>query len=67
MFVSTGEEGFIQPCSLAMGRESKIYVMDTGNSRIKVLDSNFVFSHHISCEQLQGRSVTGGKTSPLEV
>ena len=54
-----GEEGFVQPCSLAMARE-KIYVMDTGNSRIKVLHSNLVFSHHISCEQLEGRSVTGG-------
>ena len=42
-----------------MDRESKIYVMDTGNSRIKVLHSNLVFSHHIRCEQLEGRSVTG--------
>ena len=55
----SGEEGFIQPCSLAMDREDKIYVMDTGNCRIKVLHSNLVFSHHISCQQLEGRSVTG--------
>ena len=42
-----------------MDRENKIYVMDTGNSRIKVLHSNLVFSHHIRCQQLEGRSVTG--------
>ena len=56
----SGEDGFIQPCSLATGGENKIYVMDTGNSRVKVVDCNLVFSHHITCEQLQGRSVTGG-------
>ena len=43
-----------------MDRENNIYVMDTGNSRVKVLDSNFVFSHHITCETLEGRGVTGG-------
>ena len=58
-FIASGEEGFVQPCSLAMDREDKIYVMDTGNCRIKVLHSNLVFSHHISCQQLEGRSVTG--------
>ena len=55
----SGQEGFIQPCSLAMGRDNQIYVMDTGNSRIKVLDADLVFSHHITCPQLEGRSVTG--------
>ena len=42
-----------------MGRDNQIYVMDTGNSRIKVLDADLVFSHHITCPQLEGRSVTG--------
>ena len=54
-----GEGGFVQPCSLALGREDNLYVVDTGNSRIKVLDSNLNFHSHIFNESLEGRSVTG--------
>ena len=55
----SGEAGLIQPCSLALDRESNIYVMDTGNSRIKVLDSELEFSRHITSHHLEGRGVTG--------
>jgi len=51
--------GFIQPCSIVVDRNDVLYVVDTGNSRIKVLTSNFDFSHHITNEHLEGRSVTG--------
>ena len=33
--------------------------MDTGNSRIKVLNTNFDLLEHLRCPQLEGRSVTG--------
>jgi len=60
-FGSHGSEnpGFIQPCSIAVDRNDFLYIVDTGNSRIKVLTSNFDFSHHITNEHLEGRSVTG--------
>ena len=50
-----------------MGRDNQIYVMDTGNSRIKVLDADLVFSHHITCPQLEGRSVTGERWREMVV
>ena len=55
----TGDNCFIQPCSIALDMENKIYVMDTGNSRIKVLNTNFELDDHVTCPQLEGRSVTG--------
>ena len=55
----TGDSCFIQPCSLALDLDNRIYVVDTGNSRIKVLDTNFKLLDHIRCPQLEGRSVTG--------
>jgi len=53
------DPGFVQPCSLAIGPQDKLYVVDTGNSRIKVLSSNLDFISHIFNESLEGRSVTG--------
>lgn len=55
----TGDNCFIQPCSIALDKENKIYVMDTGNSRIKKLNTNFELEDHVKCPQLEGRSVTG--------
>ena len=55
----SGDHEFIQPCSITLDMRNKIYVMDTGNSRIKVLDSNFELLEHVKCPQLEGRSVTG--------
>jgi len=55
----SGDHGFIQPCSITLDMRNKIYVMDTGNSRIKVLDTNFELLEHVKCPQLEGRSVTG--------
>ena len=53
------EAGFVQPCSLALSPQDKLYVVDTGNSRIKVLSSNLDFLMHLYNESLEGRSVTG--------
>jgi len=53
------EKGFVQPCSLTVDSMDNLYVVDTGNSRIKVLSKNLDFKNHIFNESLEGRSVTG--------
>jgi len=53
------EKGFVQPCSLTVDVQDNLYVVDTGNSRIKVLSPNLDFQNHIFNESLEGRSVTG--------
>ncbi|XP_071746315.1 E3 ubiquitin-protein ligase TRIM71 isoform X2 [Lepeophtheirus salmonis] len=64
----TKEKGFMQPCNVAVDTShGNVYVIDTGNSRIKVLSENLNFVRHITNEGLEGRSVTGiclnGRTS----
>lgn len=53
------ETNFVQPCSLILDAVDNLYVVDTGNSRIKVLSRNLDFRNHIFNENLEGRSVTG--------
>jgi len=57
------DKGFNQPCSVAVARRqsnsNEVFVVDTGNSRIKRLTCNLDFVGHISNEGLEGRSVTG--------
>ncbi|XP_045475674.1 tripartite motif-containing protein 2-like isoform X2 [Harmonia axyridis] len=56
----SGKEEFMQPVAVSVDEsENIIYVLDTGNSRIKVLDKNFSFVKHITNEGLFGRSCTG--------
>ncbi|KAG5898288.1 hypothetical protein JTB14_008631 [Gonioctena quinquepunctata] len=56
----SGKDEFMQPVAVAIDeRDQTIYVLDTGNSRIKVLNDNFEFSKHITNEGLLGRSCTG--------
>ncbi|CAB4068434.1 TRIM2_3 [Lepeophtheirus salmonis] len=56
----TKEKGFMQPCNVAVDTShGNVYVIDTGNSRIKVLSENLNFVRHITNEGLEGRSVTG--------
>ncbi|XP_044754086.1 tripartite motif-containing protein 2-like isoform X2 [Coccinella septempunctata] len=56
----SGKEEFMQPVAVAVDdTDNIIYVLDTGNSRIKVLDRNFSFIKHITNEGLLGRSCTG--------
>lgn len=53
------EKGFVQPCALTVDDQDNVYVVDTGNSRIKVLSGNLDYQNHITNECLEGRSVTG--------
>jgi len=53
------DTGFVQPCALTVDQRGNVYVMDTGNCRIKVLTSNLVYKNHINNDCLKGRSVTG--------
>ncbi|XP_072743379.1 tripartite motif-containing protein 2 isoform X1 [Anoplolepis gracilipes] len=53
-----GKDEFHQPVSVAVDEEM-IYILDTGNSRIKVLNCDLEFQRHINNEGLEGRSCTG--------
>lgn len=53
------EKGFMQPCNVAVDGRDMVYVVDTGNSRIKKLTGNLDYVDHITNEGLEGRSVTG--------
>ncbi|XP_041978982.1 tripartite motif-containing protein 2-like [Aricia agestis] len=57
----TGKEQLSQPVALARcPKRKEIYVLDAGNSRVKVLDDEtFTFKTHIVNEGLAGRSCTG--------
>ncbi|XP_023013976.2 tripartite motif-containing protein 2 isoform X2 [Leptinotarsa decemlineata] len=56
----SGKDEFMQPVAVAVDeRDQTIYVLDTGNSRIKVLNENLEFLKHITNEGLLGRSCTG--------
>ncbi|XP_043282889.1 tripartite motif-containing protein 2-like isoform X3 [Venturia canescens] len=55
----SGKDEFHQPVAVAVDDDALVYVVDTGNSRIKVLDENLEFQKHITNEGLEGRSCTG--------
>ncbi|KAG8231372.1 hypothetical protein J437_LFUL008920 [Ladona fulva] len=61
----SGKDGFHQPVAVAVDdtcnspKSSLIYVVDTGNSRIKVLTADLDFLRHVECEDLAGCSCTG--------
>lgn len=56
----SGKTEFLQPVSVTVDMESGlIYVLDTGNSRIKVLSLDLEFIRHIENDGLKGRSCTG--------
>ena len=56
---------FVQPVSLAISQSQHIYVLDTGNNRIKVLSQNdcsnspFNFVQHITLDKLKNGASTG--------
>ena len=49
----------MQPCNVTVDGRGQVYVVDTGNSRIKKLSPNLDFIDHINNEGLEGRSATG--------
>ena len=53
------EKGFSQPCNVAVDKRNNVFVVDTGNSRVKFLTPNLDYVGHIVNEGLEGRSVTG--------
>lgn len=56
----TGKDEFMQPVAIAVDDSDRsVYVLDTGNSRIKVLSEDLDFIKHIANEGLCGRSCTG--------
>ncbi|KAK7870558.1 hypothetical protein R5R35_009071 [Gryllus longicercus] len=54
-----GKDDFLQPVAVAVDAAGTVYVVDTGNSRIKVLTAELQFVRHIENEGLAGRSCTG--------
>ncbi|XP_014210940.1 tripartite motif-containing protein 2-like isoform X1 [Copidosoma floridanum] len=55
----SGKDEFLQPVAIAIDDNKMVYIVDTGNSRIKVLNENLEFQRHITNEGLEGRSCTG--------
>ncbi|XP_049823986.1 tripartite motif-containing protein 3-like isoform X2 [Aethina tumida] len=56
----SGKDEFMQPVAVAIDdSDNCIYVLDTGNSRIKVLDENMEFIKHITNDGLLDKSCTG--------
>lgn len=56
----SGKDEFMQPVSVAVDDlDQMVYVLDTGNSRIKVLNSELEFVKHVTNDGLNGRSCTG--------
>ncbi|KAK4875335.1 hypothetical protein RN001_011757 [Aquatica leii] len=56
----SGKDEFMQPVSVAVDDvDQLVYVLDTGNSRIKVLNQDLEFIKHIMNDGLNGRSCTG--------
>lgn len=56
----SGKDEFMQPVAVAIDeRDQHIYVLDTGNSRVKVLNEKMEFVKHVTNEGLLGRSCTG--------
>ncbi|KAJ8968665.1 hypothetical protein NQ317_009741 [Molorchus minor] len=56
----SGKDEFMQPVAVAIDeRDQTVYVLDTGNSRIKVLTENLEVIKHVTNEGLLGRSCTG--------
>ncbi|XP_078053205.1 tripartite motif-containing protein 2 isoform X1 [Augochlora pura] len=55
----SGKDEFHQPVAVAVDDDGMIYVLDTGNSRVKVLNCDLEFQRHLTNEGLEGRSCTG--------
>ncbi|XP_076451845.1 tripartite motif-containing protein 2-like [Babylonia areolata] len=55
----SGRDNFCQPVRLCVGAEDVVYVLDTGNSRVKVMSQNGDFLRALGPEGLESQSATG--------
>jgi len=55
----TGQLNFKQPVNIVLRPNGRIYILDTGNSRIKVVDSELKYISHICGAGLEQHSTTG--------
>ena len=55
----SGNANFKQPVSILFGNDKRLYVLDTGNSRIKVFDDNLRLERQIVGQGLEQHSATG--------
>uniref|UniRef100_A0A6A7G0L1 Tripartite motif-containing protein 3 n=1 Tax=Hirondellea gigas TaxID=1518452 RepID=A0A6A7G0L1_9CRUS len=61
----SGLNQLLQPAAICLDDDTQmLFVADTGNSRIKVLDYSLSEQHHLVGEALAGRSVTGLCVTP---
>lgn len=60
----SGLDNFSQPVRLCVSADDTIYVLDTGNSRIKVLSHTGDVMHMISQKGLENQSATGMAMTP---
>nr|KAG5704721.1 hypothetical protein BaRGS_005177 [Batillaria attramentaria] len=60
----SGLDNFSQPVRICVGSEDTIHVLDTGNSRVKVLSQSGEVLRIIGPEGLEGQSATGLSLTP---
>ncbi|XP_064641836.1 tripartite motif-containing protein 2-like isoform X2 [Lineus longissimus] len=60
----TNISNFVQPVNVVVDRTDKVYVLDTGNSRIKCLNKDFAFLSHVNDTGLDNQSGTGIAMTP---
>ncbi|CAN8015053.1 unnamed protein product [Ixodes persulcatus] len=62
----SGDDCFLQPVAAVYGPGGLVYVLDTGNCRIKVLTPELAFVRHLVGVGVEERGGTGLAVSPLE-
>jgi tripartite motif-containing protein 2/3 len=60
----SGNSNFVQPVNVVVDRNDKVFVLDTGNSRVKSLNSDLAFLSHINDTGLENQSGTGIAMTP---
>ena len=59
-----GKDGFVQPVQVCVGANDEVFVLDTGNCRIKVLSTAGIVQRCLSPAGLENHSATGLAVSP---
>ncbi|XP_013773514.1 tripartite motif-containing protein 2-like isoform X1 [Limulus polyphemus] len=61
-----GDEHFLQAAAVAINKAGRVFVLDTGNSRIKVLGPSLEFLQHFHGDGLEERGGTGIAVTPSD-